>query len=179
MLAMLASWAWWAKWTSCSRCSRCSLHDQSDHDEHSQKYILHAYFSYLNKLMLTLDSLLRFSSRKSILSFFMFSRRTFKSLIFRRRDLLQNFRSKRIVMRLCENCSRLNKKCRVKNKSNKCIKCVRLDRRCDLSFSAVEWKRVKIKRDRVLHDFLDAHQKMFKINIKMQEAMIKAIRLQI
>ena len=129
--------------------------------------------------MLTLDSLLRFSSRKPILSFFMPSRRTFKSLILRRRDLLQNSESERIVMRFCENCNRLNKKCRVKKKSNKCVKCVRLDRRCDLSFSIVEWKRVKVERNRVLHDLLNAHQKMFEINIKMQKTMIKATRLQI
>ena len=129
--------------------------------------------------MLTLDFLLRFSSRKSILFFFMFFRRTFKSLIFHRRDLLQNSKSKRIIMRLCENCSRLNKKCRVKKELNKCVKCVRFDRRCDFFFSIIEWKRIKIKRDRVLHDLLDAHWKMFEINIKMQKTMIKAIRLQI
>ena len=128
--------------------------------------------------MLTLDFLLRFSSRKPILFFFMSPRRTFKSLILRRRDLLQNSELKRIIMRSCENCSRLNKKCWIKKKSNKCVKCVRFDRRCDLFYSIVEWKRVKIKRDHVLHDFLDAHQKMFETNIKMQKTMIKITRLQ-
>ena len=68
----------------------------------------------------------------------MFSQRVIKSLILRRRDLLQHSELKRIVMRFCENCNRLNKKCRVKKKSNKCVKCVRLDRECDLIFSAVE-----------------------------------------
>ena len=38
---------------------------------------------------------------------------------------------------------------------------------------------MKIERDRVLHDLLDAHRKMFEINTKMQKAMIKTTRLQI
>ena len=38
---------------------------------------------------------------------------------------------------------------------------------------------MKIKRDRVLHDFLDVHRKMFKINFKMQKTMIRIIHLQI
>ena len=37
---------------------------------------------------------------------------------------------------------------------------------------------MKTERDRVLHDLLDAYRKMFKINIKMQKAMIKTTRLQ-
>ena len=37
---------------------------------------------------------------------------------------------------------------------------------------------MKVERDRVLHDLLDAHRKMFEANIKMQEAVVKATRLQ-
>ena len=37
---------------------------------------------------------------------------------------------------------------------------------------------MKTERNRVLHDLLDVHRKMFKINIKMQKTMIKAIHLQ-
>ena len=42
--------------------------------------------------------------------------------------------SERLVMRLCENCNRLKKKCRGNTKSDRCIKCVRLDRKYDLAF---------------------------------------------
>ena len=38
---------------------------------------------------------------------------------------------------------------------------------------------MKTERDHVLHDFFNAHRKMFKINIKMQKTMIKIIHLQI
>ena len=68
----------------------------------------------------------------------MSSRRVVKSLILRRRNLLQNLKFKRIIMRFCKNCSCLNKKCRVKKKSNKYIKCVRLNYKCDLIFLTVE-----------------------------------------
>ena len=37
---------------------------------------------------------------------------------------------------------------------------------------------MKTERDRVLHDFFNAHRKMFEINIKMQKTMIKVIHLQ-
>ena len=88
--------------------------------------------------MLTLDFLLKFSFRKLNLSFFTSFRRIIKFLILRRRDFLQHTELERIVIRSCENCNGLNKKCRVKKKSNKYVKCVYLDRKCDLIFSAVE-----------------------------------------
>ena len=85
-----------------------------------------SYFELSSYPELTLDSLLRFSSRKSILSFFMFSQQTLRTLILYQRCLLKRTRSDCIVMRSCNNCSRLKKKCCVSNKSNKYIKYVRL-----------------------------------------------------
>ena len=88
-------------------------------------------------------------------------------------------------MRSCNNCSRLNKECRVGNESDRCVECVRLNRKCDLSFSAVEWKRVKSERDRVYQELLDSHRKVSEANSAIieasrlqQEAVAKATRLQ-
>ena len=68
----------------------------------------------------------------------MSSRCIFKSLTLCRRDLLQNFNSKRIIIRLYKNFSRLNKKYYVKKKSNKCVKCVRLNCKYNLTFLTVK-----------------------------------------
>ena len=38
---------------------------------------------------------------------------------------------------------------------------------------------MKTERDRVLHDLLDVHRKIFEINIKMQKTIAKITRLQI
>ena len=57
----------------------------------------------------------------------MSSHRTTKNSILRRKDLLERTSSERAVMRSCEHCSRLQKKCRVDNKFDHCIECVHLD----------------------------------------------------
>ena len=54
----------------------------------------------------------------------MFSRRTIRHLEDQKRDLLRRTSSERIIIRLCDNCNRLNKECRVRTESNKCVKCV-------------------------------------------------------
>jgi len=97
--------------------------------------------------------------------------RTTKNSTLRRRGLLERTGPGRAVMRPCEHCSRLQKECRVGNETDRCIECVRLGRKCDLTFSVVEWKRVKAERDRVLRELLDAHK-------QVQEASARATRLQ-
>ena len=88
-------------------------------------------------------------------------------------------------MRPCDNCSRLNKECRVGNESDRCMECVRLNRKCDLAFSAVEWRRVKNERDRVYQELLESHRKVTEASSAImeasklqQEAVAKATRLQ-
>ncbi len=93
----------------------------------------------------------------------MSSYHTTKNSILRRKDLLERTSSERAVMRLCEHCSRLQKKCRVDNETDRCIECVHLDRKCNLTFSMMKWKRVKAERDRVLHELLNAHKQMQEI----------------
>ena len=101
----------------------------------------------------------------------MSSHRITKNSILRRRDFLERTDSERAVMRSCEHCSRLQKKCRVDNDFDRCIECVHLDRKCDLTFSMMKWKRVKAERDRVLDELLNAHK-------QMQEIFARATRLQ-
>jgi len=93
----------------------------------------------------------------------MFSHCTTKNSILRCKDLLERTSSEHAVMRSCEHCSRLQKKCRVDNEFNRCIECVHLDRKCNLTFSMMKWKRIKTERDRVLYELLNAHKQMQEI----------------
>ena len=131
--------SWWAFWNLRSA---------------SVIYIL----SYDINRRLTLNLFLRFSSRKSNLSFFISSRRIIRNFILRKRSILKRVDSNRLVMRFCENYNHLKKKCRVNIESNKCIKCIRLRRKCDLIFLMMIWKKVKNERDRVLSEFKTAHR---------------------
>ncbi len=88
---------------------------------------------------------------------------TIKNFILRRRDFLEHMSSERAVMRSCEHCSRLQKKCHVDNEFNHCIECMHLDRKCNLTFSMMKWKRVKTERDHVLDELLNAHKQMQEI----------------
>ncbi len=66
-------------------------------------------------------------------------------------------------MHSCEHCSHLQKKCRVNNEFNHCIEYVHLDRKCNLTFSMMKWKRIKTEHDYVLHKLLNIHKQMQKI----------------
>ena len=68
----------------------------------------------------------------------MSSHRIIKNLTSRKRCLLKRANSERLVMRFYKNYNRLKKKCRVSTESNRYIKCVRLDRKCDLTFFVVK-----------------------------------------
>ena len=68
----------------------------------------------------------------------MSSHRTIKNFTLRRKDFLERTSSERAVMRLCEHCSRLQKNCRVDNEFDRCIECVHLDRKCNLTFSMMK-----------------------------------------
>ncbi len=101
----------------------------------------------------------------------MSSHRITKNFTLRHRGFLERTGSERAVMRPCEHCSRLQKKCRVGNDFDRCIECVRLDRKCNLTFSMMKWKRVKAERDRVLDELLNAHK-------QVQEIFARTTRLQ-
>ena len=69
-------------------------------------------------------------------------------------------------MRSYEHCSHLQKKCRVNNEINHCIKCMHLNCKCNLTFSMMKWKRIKTECNRVLDELLNAHKQMQKIFAK-------------
>ena len=73
--------------------------------------------------------------------------RVSKNSSFRRRKLLKTSGVGREVMRPCKNCAAGNRPCKVGESSDKCLECVRLGRKCDLSFSPAEYRRLKEKRD--------------------------------
>jgi len=68
----------------------------------------------------------------------MSSHRTIKNSTSRRRDFLERMSSEHAVMRSCEHCNRLQKKCHVDNEIDRCIECVHLDHKCNLTFSVMK-----------------------------------------
>ncbi len=111
----------------------------------------------------------RFSFKIFILKitfFFMSFHHTIKNFILRCKDFLEHTSSKCAVMHSCEHCSCLQKKCRVNNEINHCIKCVHLNCKCNLTFLMMKWKRIKIKCNHVLNELLNAHKQMQEIFIR-------------
>ncbi len=109
---------------------------------------------------------IRFSSKifiSKITFFFMSFHRTIKNSISCCRDFLERTSSERAVMCFYEHCSHLQKKCRVDNEIDRCIECVHLDRKCNLTFSIMKWKRVKTECNHVLDELLNAHKQMQEI----------------
>ncbi len=96
----------------------------------------------------------------------MFFHHTTKNSTLRYKDLLERTSSEHAVMCFYEHCSYLQKKCRVNNEFNRCIKCVHLDCKCNLTFLMMKWKRIKTKCNHVLHKLLNAHKQMQKIFAK-------------
>ena len=93
----------------------------------------------------------------------MFSHCTIKNFILRCRDFLERTSSERAVMHLCEHCSRLQKKCCVDNEFDRCIECMHLDCKCNLTFSMMKWKKIKTKCNCFLDELLNTHKQMQKI----------------
>lgn len=97
----------------------------------------------------------------------MHANRVFKpsSSILKRRRLSEKLRNDdSSVIRFCKYCSDRSMKCCVENEFDRCVTCVRLDRKCDLTISEIEWKRVRKER---------AH-----FQSELSKTLIKAARLQ-
>ncbi len=88
---------------------------------------------------------------------------TIKNFILRHKDFLERTNSEHAVMHFCEHCSCLQKKCHVNNEINHCIKCIHLNRKCNLTFLMMKWKKIKIECNCVLDELLNAHKQMQKI----------------
>ena len=102
-------------------------------------------YSSVRQIMLTLGSLLRFSSRESYFLSFMPSRRLFKTehSFVRHRRLLTKLRANAVpVMRACKRCKNFKSSCEVEKDFDKCINCVNFDRKCDLIIFEIKWNKV-------------------------------------
>jgi len=87
------------------------------------------------------------------------------SSVAKRRRLLKKLRSNNSsVMRLCNHCFNRFVKCCVDTDFDRCVECVRLDRKCDLIVSETKWERIRKKR---------AH-----LRAELSETLTKAARLQ-
>ena len=138
------------------------------------------YFILSNQ-RLTLDPLQRFSSRKPNHPSFMSCQRIskLKSSSQRLKERLSLLGPDSPVMRPCLDCSKQSKTCRVDDNSDSCIECIRLDSDCILFFSAIKWRRIRKKRDRVFRELKETFvkaarlQKQFEVLDEKKRAMIK------
>ncbi len=168
----------WLFWSFLSKMSKINImlimltvitSDSSNQSNHFKTLITQWLFNYYCYIIsyervLILDSLLRFSSWKSLfLHVFSLHNQNF---ILHRRDFLECINSERAVMHLCEHCSCLQKKCHVDNEINYCIECMHLDCKCNLTFSMMKWKKIKTECNHVLDELLNAHKQMQKIFAK-------------
>jgi len=79
---------------------------------------------------------------------------------FRRKDLLDALDFVCLVMRSCRNCATFNKVYCVNDNFEKCVKCVRLNRDCDLAISSTSIKRIHEKRLRLKKEVREARTKL-------------------
>ncbi len=117
-----------------------------DHDlyklriHHATNYVLSCRSFYLNlNRVLTLDSLQDFLFSKIIVSMYLNQVFKLSSSVAKRRRLSKKLRfNDSSVMRLCNHCFNHFVKCRVSTDFNRCVKCMHLDRKCDLIISETE-----------------------------------------
>ncbi len=78
----------------------------------------------------------------------------------RKKDLLDALELVFFAMRSCRNCAMSNKACCVNNNFEKCVKCVRSNRDCDLAISSTSIKRIYKKRMRLKKEVREARAKL-------------------
>ena len=97
----------------------------------------------------------------------MFRKKIQKFSIQRRRVLVSRAIFNDLIMRFCKVCSFVCsfKECKMSADFDKCVECIRLDKRCDLTFfDFVKWRRLKKKRKR--------------LRKKIQKSLFRQLRLQ-
>jgi len=92
---------------------------------------------------------------------------TIKNFILRCKDFLEHTSSEHAVMHSYEYYNHLQKKCHVNNKTDHCIKCIHLNRKCNLTFSMMKWKKIKAECNYVFHELLKVHKQMQEIFAKV------------
>jgi len=86
-----------------------------------------------------------------------------RNSFFRKKDLFDALDFVSLTMRLCRNCAIYSKTCCVKNNFKKCVKCVRLNRDCNLTILFASIKRIYNKRLRLKKEMRKAHAKLSRL----------------
>ena len=75
------------------------------------------------------------------------------------------------AMRVCFNCERTSKfdKCKVNERSFKCVKCIRFNCDCDLTFfSSVKWRRLESQRQKLQTEFRETFARMRRLQKQIE-----------
>jgi len=98
------------------------------------------------------------------MSFTMSSRKiNIKNSFFRKKDLFDALDFVCLAMRSCRNCAMSSKVYCVNDDFKKCVKCVRLNRDCDLAISSISIKRIYEKRLRLKKEMREARAKLCRL----------------
>ncbi len=83
-----------------------------------------------------------------------------KNSSFRKKDLFNVLDFVCLAMSSCRNCAMSNKVYCVSDDFKKCVKCVRLNRNCDLAISSISIKQIYEKRLRLKKEMREARAKL-------------------
>jgi len=83
-----------------------------------------------------------------------------KNFFLRKKDLFDALKLVSFVMRPCRNCATSSKIYCVNNNFEKCVKCVRFNRDCDLAISLASIKRIYEKRMRLKKEVHEVRTKL-------------------
>jgi len=86
-----------------------------------------------------------------------------KNFFFRKKDLLDALEFVSLVMRSCRNCAMSSKAYCVSDDFEKCVKCVRSSRDCDLAISLASIKQIHEKRMRLKKEVREARAKLSRL----------------
>ena len=84
---------------------------------------------------------------------------------------MQKFEPCDLAMRACSNCERSGRisLCKLSDRSDKCLECVRLEYSCDLApFDPVKWRRLKATRKRLRQEASDALAKFTRLQRQIE-----------
>jgi len=81
----------------------------------------------------------------------------------RKKDLFDALKLVSLVMRSCRNCATSSKIYCVSDDFEKCVKCVRSNRDCDLAISSTSIKRIHEKRMRLKKEVREARAKLSRL----------------
>ena len=90
--------------------------------------------------------------------------------IFRRQRILNIFDKNSVTMRLCKNCIRFKKSCHMSDEFEKCIKCVKTSRPCNLIFLNIrKYKKLNAKHKILKETLRQLYEKSSKILRELNE----------